>query len=101
MSAIILYVGLTIAFLIIATIGGMVFVHISEIHEKLHFTNEENIKLLNGMHEGVLILERDPSVENDVMFCNLPALKLINKFLGKFRKSGISSGNLDSNSTIL
>ena len=65
----------------------MVIVHITEIHERLHFTNEENIKLLNGMHEGVLILRHEARTQNDVMFCNLPALKLVNKFLGKLKKS--------------
>ena len=100
MSTIFLYAGLTFAFLVIITIGGMVIVHITEIHEKLHFTNEENIKLLNGMHEGVLILRHEPGVQNDVMFCNLPALKLVNKFLGKLRKNGTSNGSVGSNSTV-
>lgn len=35
---------------------GMLIVYISEMHSRLHVTNEENIKLLDGMHEGLLIM---------------------------------------------
>ena len=41
----------------------MLFVHISRMHTYLVITNEDNTKLLNGMHEGVLILSKaDKSV---------------------------------------
>ena len=85
-----MYAVLVFAFLMITTIGGMVIVHIASIHEKLNSTNKENMKLLNGMHEGVLILNAGPgNIEhqsnNSVMFCNKPALKLVNTFLGKLK----------------
>ena len=54
-----MYAALILIFLLIISIGGMVIVHISTIHEKLHYTNQENMKLLNGMHEGVLILRQN------------------------------------------
>lgn len=41
-------------------------------------TNTENLKLLDGMHEGVLILSKS---NNKVIFCNKPAQNLINKFV--------------------
>ena len=47
-------------FFINSTIVGSIVVHISHVHKKLHFSNVENIKLLNGMHEGVLILTKNP-----------------------------------------
>ena len=46
---------------------------------RLQIVNEENTKLLNNMHEGLLIL-RKPDQNNDrrsVMFCNKPAEKLL------------------------
>ena len=47
-----------IMFLIAATTSSMIFLHISDVHGLLQFSNEENIKLLNGMHEGILILNK-------------------------------------------
>ena len=61
---------------------GMVIVHISQVHEKLHVSNEENMKLLNGMHEGVLILTKTPEEPITAMFYNRPAHKLMHTFFG-------------------
>ena len=30
--------------------------YLNEVHTKLKFTNSENIRLLDGMHEGIIIL---------------------------------------------
>ena len=30
--------------------------YLDEVHKKLKFTNSENIRLLDGMHEGIMIL---------------------------------------------
>ena len=46
-----------ITFWIIAAFGAA-FEQVSELYTRLDFTNAENIKLLNGMHEGVLILSK-------------------------------------------
>ena len=81
-STIVLSVAIVFGFLITQTICGMVIVHVSQVHEKLHYTNEENMKLLNGMHEGVLILKQAPDEPMTAIFCNRPAQKLINTFLG-------------------
>lgn len=35
--------------------SGMVLIYISRLHCQLEVCNEENVKLLNGMHEGLLI----------------------------------------------
>lgn len=58
----------------------MLFVHISKIHSYLHFTNQEHVKLLNGMHEGILILNK---ANNLIMLSNNPTKKLLNNFLSK------------------
>ena len=45
--------------------------YISELHHKMKTFNVENVKLLDGMHEGLLILlKSDPKKP---MFCNKTA----------------------------
>ena len=46
-----------IVFLSISTIS-MIMLYISELHLKMKIMNIENAKLLDGMHEGVLILSK-------------------------------------------
>ena len=58
--AVLLCIACLIMFTVAVTTVSMVFLHISDVHEKLHFSNEENMKLLNGMHEGILILSKNP-----------------------------------------
>ena len=85
---------LLIMFLIAATTFGMVFLHISDVHGLLQFSNEENIKLLNGMHEGILILNKSKEKRlGQVMFCNRPAQKLINTFLGSLVAPTVKNAN--------
>ena len=72
-------VAYVIVFLLCLTLAGMVIIHFSSLHRELLFTNEENVKLLNGMHEGVLIIENSDTAKN-VFFCNRPALKMISTF---------------------
>ena len=52
---------------------------VSKLQTKLSTTNIENAKLLDGMHEGLLILSKN---DQKTMFCNKPAQKIINAFLG-------------------
>ena len=37
---------------------AMAIIYISNLHTKLTTTNVENVKLLDGMHEGLLILSK-------------------------------------------
>ena len=69
-----------VAFLFLQTFMGMIILHIAKINTDLHITNEENSKLLNNMHEGVLILAKS---DNSIMLSNKPAQKLIKKFINK------------------
>ena len=54
-------------------------VYLKELQGTLDSTNEENVKLLDAMHEGILIIKK---VDKVVIFCNQPAEKLLTKFIG-------------------
>ena len=48
-----------IIFMIFIQLGGAIGLkYLMTLHEDLEFTNKENIKLLDGMHEGVLICHK-------------------------------------------
>ena len=52
----------------------MMITYISQLQLRLRTFNLENIKLLDGMHEGLLILS---TKNKKVMFCNKPSQKLL------------------------
>ena len=58
-----------IVFLSISVLA-IVIQYISSLHVKIRVYNAENIKLLDGMHEGLLILSKS---NKRVMFCNKPS----------------------------
>ena len=76
------YVSGIIVILVIFSIAIMLtsmgFLYIVDLHQELHTTNTENVKLLDGMHEGLVILSK---TSHEVMFCNKPAKSLIKTFL--------------------
>ena len=49
---------------------AMILLYIEQLHSKLKDTNGENVKMLDGMHEGLLILSKDT---NQAVFCNKSA----------------------------
>ena len=51
-------IAVVLVFGTVLTLVSMVFVYISDLHHELHTTNTENVKLLDGMHEGLLILSK-------------------------------------------
>ena len=65
----------------------MVFNYIYTLQYRLLTAVQDNHKLLNGMHEGLLILNKDEDSPN-VIFCNQPVKKIIETFLS-------SDGDLD------
>ena len=69
-SIIILY---CIASFVIYTMLAQLIIQIGRLHSKLKTAICENTKLLDGMHEGLLILSKDKTI----MFCNKPAKKLL------------------------
>ena len=54
------------------------FVYISSLHQKMQCTIRKNAKLLNGMHEGLLILSK---FEKSILFVNKPAQKLLTNII--------------------
>ena len=56
------------------TLVAMMIRKISELNVKMKNNLVENMKLLDGMHEGLLILSK---AQQDVLFCNRPAQKLL------------------------
>ena len=52
----------------------MILLYISSLHSRMKSSNVENTKLLDAMHEGLLILSK---ADNESMFCNFPAQKLL------------------------
>ena len=56
-EALMVIVYAIITFFLMAAFGA-VFDHVSQLYSRLDFINDENMKLLNGMHEGVLILSK-------------------------------------------
>ena len=62
---------------------GVVIKHIGLMHQKLHLTNVENSKLLDGMHEGILIRRKadDEGTHETVMYINHSAKKTIDNYV--------------------
>ena len=63
---------------------AMILLYISELHSKMKQSIVDNKKLLNGMHEGVLILSK--GVEKSVIFCNNPVRTLLSGVIKIFEK---------------
>ena len=59
----------------------MIIQYVVDINQKLVMINKSQIELLHGMHEGLLIVRKD--THSKWLFCNRPAVKLVNTFLGK------------------
>ena len=50
------------------------FQYINKMHLRMESQHIENTKMLDGMHEGLLIISK---MNNDLMFCNNSAQKLL------------------------
>ena len=62
---------------------SMILLYISSLHSRMKSSNVENTKLLDAMHEGLLILSK---ADNESMFCNFPAQKLLKNAVEYFEK---------------
>ena len=69
----------SLVYVVFCTLLSATLIYISKLHNKLDTVNVENVKLLDGMHEGLLIISKK---EMSTMFCNKPAQKILNNFLG-------------------
>ena len=69
---------------------SMILLYISSLHSRMKSSNVENTKLLDAMHEGLLILSK---ADNESMFCNFPAQKLLKNAFEYFEKKQKSEAN--------
>ena len=77
-NVIIMYVFLTFMILVVATMMNMIYRYIGDVNRKLHSAYESNVNLLNGMHEGLLILSQStPNKPSEFLYCNRSAQNLI------------------------
>ena len=53
----------------VITIIAMIILYISSLHDRMNINNIANIKLLDSMHEGLLIRSKS---DKKVLFCNRP-----------------------------
>ena len=68
---------LVLVIFVSACLCGIVIIYISQLHSALEYTNKKHVKLMHGMHEGLIILD---STQETFLFSNNPAKKLINRF---------------------
>ena len=68
--AIVIKLSIAVGFFLIICLICMSLLYVFKLQTKLRDLNVENIKLLDGMHEGLLILSKS---NKNVMFCNRPS----------------------------
>lgn len=76
-AAITMKVVLLVGIFFVNSVLAMLLRYISQLHARMDLANTENIKLLNGMHEGLLILSQEEP--NEGVFCNKSAKKLLQR----------------------
>ena len=76
--------GGIVLFVCTLCLWNMLLLQFTEINRHVDEVNNQNIKLLNGMHEGLLILSKPKEVGalQKIKLCNHSALKLVNTFIG-------------------
>ena len=67
---ILLKLALVFGVFVLNSLLAIIVIYISSMHTRMKIFNLENIKLLDGMHEGLLILSKSTSAS---IFCNKPA----------------------------
>ena len=67
---------MALALLVTISAAGIVLLYIFNLHKKMKTQNDQNVKLLDGMHEGLLILSKQQGKR--VLFSNNPIEKFIN-----------------------
>ena len=78
---------LVLGSLMIYTLFNILLIKIGEVNRRLKESSAQHANLLNGMHEGLIILSnatKDSPLQFE--FCNNSAKKLISTFLGPIEK---------------
>ena len=71
--------------LLVGTLGGMLLLFFSNLYKRVKLAEQSSVNLLNGMHEGILILSHtsaEAATEARFLYANRSAQKLITKFVG-------------------
>ena len=66
-NGIFIIIALTLGQFVILSLVAMIPLYISTLHQKLKRLNAENINLLDGMHEGLLILTKTTSYVHEAI----------------------------------
>ena len=74
----IMSIAYVLALHLVNSLTATLFLYIAELHGKLHQLILENIRLLNGMHEGLLIISK---TDQSILFVNRPVQKLLKNSL--------------------
>ena len=78
------YLMVTFCVVLMCVTLGIILKYVIEVRHKLRTANVSHVKLLHGMHEGLLIVDQESDLNSKPwLFFNRPASKLINTFLGK------------------
>ena len=75
---------------------GVIYLYVTKLHMQMKDTVAENMKLLDGMHEGLLILHKNPKTPDNqkIMFCNRPAQKLLKGAISLGGESSLFPGHI-------
>ena len=82
---------MTAWFFMLIGLFATILKYIISLHDRIFAFNTENIKLLDGMHEGLLILS---SPHRKVLFSNKPSQKLLTSALNA--KSSVVENSAES-----
>ena len=69
---------------VVITVMTFLFLYVRDLHGKMGKLIVENIKLLNRMHEGILIISKK---DNSVVFANKPASEFLNNSCNESKKN--------------
>ena len=78
-----------VSLLVVNIIFATLFVYIASLHDRMRRMILQNAKLLNGMHEGLLILSK---LDQSILFVNRPAQKLLTSVIDFKPKKAMAKG---------
>ena len=77
-----LKISIVIGVFMVNSLLAMLLLYIAKLHKRMNLCTVENIKLLDGMHEGLLILSKAAHIS---IFCNQPAEKILTRAMAQFK----------------
>lgn len=89
-NSVVIKVFLIVALFFMNSSLALLVKYVNGLHERIKVSNFESVKLLDGMHEGLLILSRDNQKICSTMFCNFSAQKLLVKAIESYEHHRIA-----------